>query len=300
MTDTAPLTMDDPTDYSCARCSFAVSGPNATQIAHITLLHDADCIRSHYTPALPIRDGSFIAVSPDSVSLLAWLGTRIRRRSGWWNPVTATTSAMGALVPHADDFPGHTPPAGWPDWLPRVVHELYDADTGAADEQDAADTWLHDLATLFAVPIDYDAARHHFTAAVLSNAADLDSSGLLAAGSNLHQQSFTTPPPSPAEWQAFHDRARHAVDAIDPEYGEWRQHSDSSARAAQDACSPFDPVNRTWRVADHAATIAAEHAGRSFSDALTTARLDSMAANRDLLIEAMRASQARRLTAAGR
>ena len=267
-------------EYCCVRCIFAVSGPNADEVTRMTLAHDAGCLRASYSPAPPLVAGRFITASPQAPAIVAWMPDRIRRGAGWWGH-DATTTAMGALVPVADDFPGHVAPPGWPVWVPRVIHELYEADTGAPDEQGAAAAWFADIAQLLASPVDYDAARHHFLAAVMRGIVALDTSGRAATAAALHERAMTQYPPAADEWKHLY---RDLSDL-------WFAQMDcdemiaNAAHAVHDASIPYDQRDSAWRAAWHAMLL--QSSATKLPD-----RTYPVDAYRDFLLDALRASAA--------
>ena len=276
-TMTAETARPEMTDYSCARGDFTISGTHPDEIAAAALLHDSVCTRHSYIPASPATNGRFTVVSPDAPALITQLAGRIRRRAGWWGR-DATTTLIGALVPVAPTFPGHFV-EGWPVWLPRVVFELYEADTDTEDQQRAASAWVTEIAPLLASPIDYTAVRHLLLRDVLGLVIDPGKPSHSTRAADLHVRAVDGDAPSEDEWMEAYVAASNDAFAADT-HGYDRA---TLAWLAMDACSPYQPESTTWITIFQCGSITGT-AGR-ISPAL-------IGTTRKLLLDAMRSSLA--------
>ena len=232
-----------PTTYNCERCSFSVSGDHADEIEAISLAHDSRCTRHSYTPAPPQSDGRFRTVAPDAPEIIEQLASRIRRGAGWWAR-DASTTVIGALVPVAESFPGYGV-EGWPEWLPRVVHELYEAMTGAADEQAVADEWMSGLARLLAAPVDYSLAHARFLSGVLNAArASMLADGFAQQVTALYAQAAETGEVDEVTRHDILERAWTVMD--DPGDPGYSARDADDARVAKAACTPWRAEDAAW------------------------------------------------------
>ena len=99
-------------------------------------------------------------LAPDAVARLdQWRG---KMRQGNWGDGVERVCLMSALVPGARNAQ-ECVTAGWPEWLVLECVALYDDDTGADDEQAAADEWAYRMAEVVSKPVDYRKAldRYH-------------------------------------------------------------------------------------------------------------------------------------------
>ena len=261
--------------YECDRCPFAVRGVDTDEIEEITLAHDSRCTRASYTPAPPRNEGAFTIVSPDAPDILTRLRSRIRRRAGWWGR-NATTTAIGALVPVAETFPGERVD-GWPEWLPRVVHELYEADDGGDDEQVSADAWFSEIARLLATPVDYTVAHNRYVSMLLNEVQTLMiDDGLARRAAELYAGGDAVD--EAIQIAIFREANETVARVSDPRDATYDETLLRDAAVAQAACQPYLAWTSVWDTVFECArlAIAADAPDRAFT-----------ADARQLLIEAL-------------
>ena len=124
-----------------------------------------------------------IILVPDALERLAAARPILQR--GSWGGGTGSLCLVAALVPGARNF-GDC--ATWPDWMPMLCATLYDAKTGAPDEQAAADRWGRRLAAVLAVPVEYERARQRVLIGMLGTIASRDDSGISGKARRLLQR----------------------------------------------------------------------------------------------------------------
>ena len=133
----------------------------------------------------------------------------ILKRGGWGDGVEAVC-LMSALVPGATSV-DECVTAGWPEWLPELVVDLYDADVGAEDEQAAADLWAFRIAEAIRKPVDYDRARDRFLVATLETVLEHDRAGVVQPVIDLLHRRLAGQDAGAAAWAAAWEAAWEAA-----------------------------------------------------------------------------------------
>jgi hypothetical protein len=97
---------------------------------------------------------------PNAADLIEGAHSAGRLRAGSWGGSEAVCM-MSALVSGAQSV-HDCATAGWPEWLAALNVELFDADVGAPDEDEARYRFALDVARVVQVPRDYDRAADLF------------------------------------------------------------------------------------------------------------------------------------------
>ena len=206
-----------------------------------------------------------------------WRGRMVRE--SWGDGVT-TVSALSALSDGVQSFEDCTA-AGWPDWMAPVVAEFYDMSVGASDEQAAADEWFRELAAIVARPVDYAAAEHHFLAALLKSVAERPTLvNIVAPTIALHERVLAGDNVMFTEWDAVMATAGAVAEAAED-------------RSAEQYAG--QAVGYAWpsgEVGEHTRSTldAAEHCGFAREEAGAPEEINGRAAQREMLLVALRAA----------
>ena len=176
---------------------------------------------------------------------------------------------MAVLVPGATSHEDCIE-AGWPEWLPHIVTDLYNADVGAANEWSAAYEWGIELAAAIGQPVDYTAARPRFLLKLLQPLTEQSAPVPLKQIVTLLERALTDDPPSSTEWSA----ARKTI---------WQAAFDAWDDAKPRQHDIWDAASVTTRNMDHKTEWVADALAWGGDEHRKTAR----AAQREALVAAL-------------